>query len=193
MRGWGTFVVVSLVGASLGCTSIVEQVPDESRANSPVSPNPSVAGDPEPIATPTPEPEPEATPEPTPEPTPDPVAAQCAPGPGDGEGCPRLSPQFLHLVDEAIDRVGDKRPDLFDKRNSKGDGGWKIRDGRAYHWAVVDELQAMGVCATYDTEEIAVKPSGNNNFNDQYDIYLSSGHVRRGAGSYRATCHPAWF
>jgi hypothetical protein len=102
-----------------------------------------------------------------------------------------VSPQFLHLVDLAIDIVGAKRPDLFNFKSTRGAGGWKVLDGNAYHWAVVDELQRMGVCATFDTEEIAVKI--NNDFNDQYDIHLADGHVRRGGGSYRATCRPAWF
>jgi hypothetical protein len=49
----------------------------------------------------------------------------------------------------------------------------------------------MGVCAIFDGEEIGVK--NTNAFNDQYDIHLASGHVRRGEGSYRATCTPAQF
>jgi len=39
--------------------------------------------------------------------------------------------------------------------------------------------------------EIAVKKT--NEFNDQYHIMISDGHIRRGDASYRATCYPAWF
>ena len=39
--------------------------------------------------------------------------------------------------------------------------------------------------------ELQVKNS--NDFNDQYDIMISQGYVRRGAGSYRSTCSPAAF
>jgi hypothetical protein len=49
----------------------------------------------------------------------------------------------------------------------------------------------MGYCAFYDGEEMAVK--NTNKFNDQYDISTSSGYIRRGDGSYRSTCWPAWF
>ena len=95
------------------------------------------------------------------------------------------------MVDEAINRLAEKRPNLFNFKDTRGDGGWFVKDGEAYHWGVVDELQKMGVCATFDGEEIGVKR--NNDFNDQYDIHLSTGHVRRGEGSYRSTCRPAWF
>ena len=33
----------------------------------------------------------------------------------------------------------------------------------------------------------------SNNFSEQYDILLASGHIRRGAGSYRGVCKPALF
>ena len=46
----------------------------------------------------------------------------------------------------------------------------------------------MGLCAYYDGEELGVKNS--NSFNDQFDILVSSGHIRRGAGSYRAHLPP---
>jgi hypothetical protein len=33
----------------------------------------------------------------------------------------------------------------------------------------------------------------NNNYSEQYDILLASGHIRRGPGSYRGICRPAIF
>jgi len=60
-----------------------------------------------------------------------------------------------------------------------------------YHHAVAAILIERGLCAKYDGEEMAVK--NTNAFSDQYDIHLSSGHVRRGTGSYMVTCSPAWF
>jgi hypothetical protein len=39
--------------------------------------------------------------------------------------------------------------------------------------------------------EIAVKK--NNAFSEQYKLMWSSGYLRRGDSSYRATCTPAWF
>ena len=32
-----------------------------------------------------------------------------------------------------------------------------------------------------------------NAWNDQYDIISGDGYIRRGTGSYRSTCYPAWF
>jgi len=66
-----------------------------------------------------------------------------------------------------------------------------VKDVTAYANGVIANLAAMGYCAKYDGEELGVK--NTNSFNDQYDIHLSSGHIRRGAGSYRSTCWPAWF
>jgi hypothetical protein len=40
-------------------------------------------------------------------------------------------------------------------------------------------------------EEIGVKNS--NDYSEQYDILLASGHMRRGLGSYRGVCRPAIF
>ncbi len=64
-------------------------------------------------------------------------------------------------------------------------------DPSRYHSGVAAILVTRGLCATYDGEELGVKSS--NDFNDQYDIHLSTGHVRRGESSYRATCRPASF
>jgi hypothetical protein len=56
---------------------------------------------------------------------------------------------------------------------------------------VIKQLNKQGVCALYDGEEMAVKSS--NNFSEQWDILLASGHIRRGAGAYRGVCRPAIF
>jgi hypothetical protein len=52
----------------------------------------------------------------------------------------------------------------------------------------VAAIQAQGICAKDDNEEIAVKNS--NAFNEQYNIWTSGGYVRR---SYITTCFPAQF
>jgi hypothetical protein len=118
-------------------------------------------------------------------------SATCTPGTGSGLNCPRTSPSFLAEVDAAINTLGQQQPGLFDFNDLRGAGGWRVLDPIRYHWAVAEILASQGLCATYDGEEIAVKRG--NAFSDQYDIHLSSGHVRRGAGSYMATCSPAWF
>jgi len=154
-----------------------------------------------PVPLPTPEtgsPQPPASPqptaEPTAEPTPPPAGGSCSPGPGTGAGnqCGQTSPAFLADVDAAIDATVSQHPELFDLGDVRGDRGYLVLDPRRYHDAVVASLRARGLCAeVMDYEEIAVK--GDNSFGEGYDIYLSSGHIRRGAGSYRGTCWPAWF
>jgi hypothetical protein len=53
---------------------------------------------------------------------------------------------------------------------------------------LVAAIQAQGICAKDDNEEIAVKNS--NAFDEQYNIWTSGGYVRR---SYITTCFPAQF
>jgi hypothetical protein len=124
---------------------------------------------------------------PTPAPTnPPPAIATCTLGRGTGDGthCPRLEePIFQEDVDTAIARVAQKRPDLV--------SGDRVTHANAYYAAVVEELRALGYCALFDGEEIAVKDT--NSYNEQYHVLTSSGVVRRSPGSYRATCSPAWF
>ena len=118
----------------------------------------------------------------------------CNAGPGTfNENCPRLSPAFLEDVDAAINRVTARRPELFNFDDVRGPGGYRIRNGREeeYHQEVMVELRRAGFCAIKDHNEIGVKV--DNSLNDQFHIMVSSGHIRRGEASYRATCRPAWF
>lgn len=130
----------------------------------------------------------------TPAPPPDPPAAAvgCSAGPGTfNENCSRLSPAFLGDVDAAINRVVARRPELFNLNNVYGPGGFLVRDSDEYYREVVEELRQAGFCAVADGGEVAVKI--DNTLNDQFHIMISSGYVRRGEASYRATCRPAWF
>jgi hypothetical protein len=118
--------------------------------------------------------------------TPAPAEAACTLGRGTGDGthCPRLEePIFQEEVDTAIERVVQKHPDVV--------SGDRVTNANAYYAALVRELQAMGYCALFDGEEIAIKDT--NSYNEQYHVLTSSGLVRRGPASYRATCSPAWF
>jgi len=94
-------------------------------------------------------------------------------------------------VDAAINRVVARRPELFNLDNVYGPGGFLVRDSDEYYREVVEELRQAGFCAVADGGEVAVKI--DNTLNDQFHIMISSGYVRRGEASYRATCRPAWF
>jgi hypothetical protein len=102
--------------------------------------------------------------------------------------CPKLSPELSGYVNNAVETVIAKRPDLFDFNNNLGPGSWKVLDRQQYVDAVVNALHDQGICAKDDKEEIAVK--NTNAFNEQYNIWTSGGYVRR---AYITTCFPAQF
>jgi hypothetical protein len=147
--------------------------------------------DPGPAPTPAPAPTPVAVPTPS---TPR-VACGVGAGTGDGleEHCPRTSPEFLSEVDAAINRVVDRHPELVDRDQHAGAGGFFVRDIDGLFDEVVKEIaDGAKLCAVVDADlEIAVKRT--NAFSEQYKLMWSSGYLRRGDSSYRATCTPAWF
>jgi hypothetical protein len=143
-------------------------------------------------STPTPASTGTPTPIPTATSTPATIAATCPLGKGTvNTACNRTSASFLAEVDAAIDKLVADRPEIFDTRDLAGPREYKVKDIDAYYAGVVRNLNAQGFCAGFDLAELQVKSS--NDFNDQYDIMISQGYVRRGAGSYRSTCSPAAF
>jgi hypothetical protein len=169
----------SLSRAALAVASLVVLSCNQ-RTPPPVEPDPVVP----PAAAPTPTPVPAHTPTPAP--------AGCGAGPGTmNDNCLRLSPAFLEDVDAAINRVVARRPELFNFDDERGRGGFYVNDSDEYYREVVHELRHAGFCAVADGGEVAVKV--DNSMNDQFHIMISSGHIRRGEASYRATCRPAWF
>jgi hypothetical protein len=177
-----------------GCTVNDVKVPDlsgptEGRGSYVIgapSPTPNPQPTPTPQPTPAPQPTPgQPTPQPTPNPTPAPTpnpgpTAKCALGPGQGSGdnCDRTSPAFLDQVETAIDRTVARHPDYFDLRNAKCANCYRIVDPDGLVNGVIAELNAMGLCAAYDGEELAVKSS--NDSNDQYDIITADMYLLRG-------------
>ena len=105
--------------------------------------------------------------------------------------CSMQSPSFLGAVDKAITQLTDQQPSIFDFNQKTCENCFYVKNESAFVNGVIKNLNAAGYCAYYDGEELAVKNS--NAFNEQYDILVSSGHIRRGAGSYRSTCNPSWF
>ena len=145
---------------------------------------------------PTPTPGASTISQPTPTPTPStptgPGASSCPLGKGTvNTRCDRTTPTFLAEVDAAIDQLVTEKPEIFDTRDLAGPREYKVKDTDAYYKGVAAVLRTKGFCADYDLVELQVKNS--NDFNDQYDIMISQGYVRRGAGSYRNTCSPAAF
>jgi hypothetical protein len=98
---------------------------------------------------------------------------------------------FVSEIEAAIDKLVQEKPELFDKTNSVGATGHLVLDLDKYYAGIVENLQAKGMCANFDFQEIQVKNSAD--FSEQYDVILSTGHIRRGDGAYRSTCRPSNF
>jgi hypothetical protein len=105
--------------------------------------------------------------------------------------CDRQTSAYATQVDAAITLLTQQRPDIFDLSQQAGEGGYKVLNPNDYYAGVIRNMEAAGFCAGYDLVELQVKNSSS--FSEQYDIMLASGHVRRGAGAYRATCSPPNF
>jgi len=135
-----------------------------------------------------------ATPTPPPAPSPSPVAAFSCPLPALPDlhnTCPKLTPQHWEIVEAAIQRTMQEHPELFNFNDELGGGSYRVLDHDRYINTVVDNIHKQGVCARAEVEEIQVKTT--NDFNEQYNIWVSSGHVRHGPGAYITTCFPAQF
>jgi hypothetical protein len=198
--------VVASVALLLGCHTITEEVVESPTEPEPVTNVGAIsipvilpASNPTPTPAPTPDPaEPAPDPNPTPEATPEPGGGGSGGGGGCGlpsqspeHSCSRSSGVFYGDVEEAMTRVIEQSPGLFNMNDLNCPTCPRINDHQGYVDAVAAEMRSMGYCALYDGEELAVK--NTNDFSEQYDISTSSGYVRRGEKIYRATCWPAWF
>lgn len=134
-------------------------------------------------------------PAPTPAPPAPARALGCGrpPGGGSGEDCPQESPSFMAEVEQAIDLASFEHPEMVNTQRARGCANcFQVLDTHNFPEEVGRNLEKKGFCTKYDGEELAVKST--NAFNDQYDILLSEGYIRRETtGAYRATCYPAWF
>ena len=141
-----------------------------------------------------------------PTPTPPPIGggdtfnqANCPLGKGDANAsCERSHSALLSEVEQAMDALIQAKPQIFDLTNEYAPGtrAYKILDKEAYMDGLVRILRAAGLCAERDPDDamqqtIRVKDSAD--FSEDYDVLLSSGHMRRGNGAYRQTCKPSAF
>jgi hypothetical protein len=109
-------------------------------------------------------------------------------------GCEReAAPVHRQQVEDAIDQITREQPAIFDFNDVQpGGAGWyAVRDVDAYTSGLVRILTSKGLCARWDGEEINIKT--NNVSSENYDILTAERHIRRGDGSYRVTCYPAYF
>jgi hypothetical protein len=129
-------------------------------------------------------------------PSPTPPATPCAlpAGTGSGADCPVEEPLYQDDVEAAIDKAVLEHPEMVDTTRGRGCGTcYRVLDTHNFPEEVGRNLERAGYCTKYDGEELGVKKDSND-FNEQYDLLLAEGYIRRWAiGSYRVTCRPAWF
>jgi hypothetical protein len=138
-----------------------------------------------PTAASSPKPGPAATATPVPAATPSlPGMSSCAKLPlvtHDVGNCPNEGPSFLPQVQDAIAKVRSQHPEIFQGNQVLSPGEFLV--------GVIQNLDAVGLCAGFDTEEIQV--TNDPSFNDQYHILTSRNQLRDDPSVYRATCHPS--
>lgn len=128
----------------------------------------------------------------SPAPSPSPSAAACRHGQGTLDtSCARGVPAFLPEVESAIDQLAREQPEVFNLADQAGPGGYKVVDTAQYYAGIMRILESGDYCAGFDLVELQLK--NGNQFSEQYDILLSTGHARCGAAAYRATCTPPNF
>jgi hypothetical protein len=147
-------------------------------------------GDDTPNTPPAPSAQPSAAPTTAPLPSPSlPGQASCTRiGLGTLNGnCPRSGENYQAQVETAIDMVLQQKPEIFENHPL----GKRVLSPGQLFVGVIQNLDAMGLCADFDGEEIQVK--GSNELNDQFHLVTSNFILRRGESMYRATCFPAAF
>jgi hypothetical protein len=182
-------VAASLLGCQLG-DSEPPPTTGPSEATTETGDSGAVLGGPtSPEPTPSPESE---TPE-TPSASPPPTSGSCslpASNPA-SPVCTDASPLLESEVEAALDAVTDAFPEIFDFTDTKCENCYLVRDPGRYFDAVIQQLNRQGLCTDGVREELGVKSS--NDFSEQYDILLASGHMRRAPSAYRGVCRPAVF
>lgn len=100
---------------------------------------------------------------------------------------------MLPLVTTAIDQLVADRPDLFDKSNEMGAGGYRVLDEKAYLEGVQTKLAGLGVCSQADATGVNLLVKSTNDLAETYAILTPKGFIHRGFRSYVTTCVPAGF
>lgn len=125
--------------------------------------------------------------------------ASCSIGRGDEEAdCERGGEQLLNVYEDAIDLLVKQRPEIFDLTSEAQPDtkAYLVKDKSAYLNGLVANIRARGLCAERDPDDGAqqtIRMKKQNDFSEDYDTLLSSGHARRGQGAYRRSCEPANF
>jgi hypothetical protein len=143
-------------------------------------------------------------PQPTPTPTPAGSGsfyhASCPLGKGDvSASCVRKGGSALLAdVEAAMDLLLEQKPEIFDLEDEydQGTRAYKVKDREAFQDGLVANLRAAGLCAERDADDAMLETIRVKNaidFSEDFDVLLSTGHMRRGGGAYHQTCTPSAF
>lgn len=146
-----------------------------------------------PAPAPTPSPTP-ATQTPTAPPSIPGYSATCsAVGYGRGEyACDsNVESAFLADVEDAIDTLLSKKPEIFDFRSPAADGGVRVVDPEAYYQGVVEILGAKGLCAAPSFGPVTLLVKRTNEFSEAFVILSPRTSVRKGPSVFATRCSPA--
>ncbi len=112
--------------------------------------------------------------------------------------CDRRSSALLDDLEAAMDALVRQKPQIFDLNDEYAPGtrAYRVLDKVAFAEGLVFNLRAAGLCSERDADDAlleTIKVKNSSDFSEDFDVLLSSGHMRRGTGAYRQTCSPSSF
>jgi hypothetical protein len=109
---------------------------------------------------------------------------------------PEVPATYQSRVFAAFDTIYREHPEYFDFTDNPYGCCPRVVDADGYVQGVAAILnRSPDVCAWQDPyagDELAIKDKGGT-FSEGYDILTAAGYVRKGPGTYRGVCRPAWF
>jgi hypothetical protein len=121
------------------------------------------------------------------------LPAMCPEGMGSLEAACDGEMPGLHLdqVYAAIDQLVETRPEIFDRERVVGQDGYKVLADDAFYLGVAGILQAQGLCAVWDYEQLQIKTSAAAS--EAYVLLDQKNFIRRDDRVLSFTCVPAAF
>jgi hypothetical protein len=114
-------------------------------------------------------------------------------GKGDSTCTGDVESAFLADVEDAIDTLVSRKPEIFDFRSPAADGGLRVVDIEAYYQGVADILGTKGLCAAPSFGPVTLLVKRTNEFSETFVILSPRNSVRKGPSVFAARCSPAEF
>jgi len=121
------------------------------------------------------------------------LPAMCPEGMGSPEALCDGDTPGLHLdqVYAAVDQLVETRPEMFDLERVIGHDGYKVIAEEPFYLGVAGLLQAQGLCAVWDYEQLQIKTSAA--MSEAYVLLDAKNFIRRDDRRLSSTCVPAAF